>query len=238
MTWLVVVAVAAIVGGVLWQRDARVLREAAAKIDASYRKLNRQPSWRPLESRVEVPGAIVALLDQWEERCRGLGFSALGRLSEHQDNGDVLGVRSVLLDPTRTIVAAYGVSHRNPAVSFRSFSVRLHGQVIIAVDAKSAAMSPPTVLTLPFTRTDGEEVMLYGLAVGMGGQKSNAPFADLAEYIRFQDQSWRERHDFRVKQGYQIDLETLAKLAPPEMSPGRLRRLHRLIGKLGASRAG
>lgn len=219
----------------LWWVDRAHIRTAAKKIDAHYRGLRREPRWVEAIPASEVPAAVTAKLDQWDALCqRELGLRPLGRLAEYAES-DFLGVRTVLLDPSGGFAATLACSHVNPAISFRGLASKAGGRFVLTVDAKSPSSPPDQVVVTQLAKTATERAMVEAHLAAVQRVGEAVPFADMAQYVDFQTELWQAGHAHRTQQGYLIDLESLQRLAPPQMSAARLAKIHAAIVALHQS---
>ena len=220
-----------------WMLDGWLLRRAARRIDASYKAGARKPQWTPLTNSDGFSAEVLARLDAWDVLCRHqFGLVPLVRLRECCADGEVLGVRSVLVNEDRTIMATYACSHRNPLVAFRSFASLIGDKVLMASDARILYDRPARYLLEAFPKEASEQA-LFNRLTELRTSTAGAPrtIDSIETYIEFQREMWQDADKLRRQRHSIVDFESLRKLAPPNLGASRLRRLHRHITELNRS---
>jgi len=228
------IAVIVILLALLWIIDTLRLRAAAKKIDASFRKLAREPHWVPLQDPSFFDDKVIARLDSWDELCsQQLNLKPLVRLQEQYTDGQRIGVRTVLVSEDRSIAATFACSHKDTNISFRSFISVIDSKMLIATDARFLSDRPDNHIVGSFDKSATEVDMLeklFDLRRQVPGDTKG--FVTPEAYVAVQQTMRREANAIREKKQYVIDLNTLRKYAPPNLSESRLRRIHGYIVKL------
>jgi hypothetical protein len=223
----------AVAAGAQLLRRAQI-RGKAIRIDASYKRLNREPHWSPLTDPSVVPAEVLARLDEWEALCRReLQMTPLARLKEHYADGELIGVRSVLLNGERTIAATFAVSHRNPKVSFRSFGSFADDRFLLTSDIKSRFQRPDNIV-YQYVDAAMPAGDMYRAQIAHLKNRSATPrpFNGVNSYIDMQTRMWSQTNALRQQAGYVMDAESLRRLAPQQMSDATLREIHSEIVRL------
>jgi hypothetical protein len=219
--------------------DARRLRRAAARIDASFKELALEPQWTPLDGVDDIPAAVIERLDRFDAILAGLGFAPMGRLREfYPQPHRTVGVRTVLIDAGRGTTAVYACVHTPPAtLAFRSLASRVGETLVLSTDARKTT---PDAANQQVTRygigAAIERMHREHLARLAAAGAAPRRFETLDDYRAMQVQMWRDANAARRERHYVIDLEVLRSLAPPHLSDGRLKRLHAEIVRLNANR--
>jgi len=235
--WIALIA-SALAGAVLWWwLDGVILRRAARLIDRRFKQLQGAPSWTPLGDAGDIPRAAISRLDEFDALCRGsFGFAPLGRLREFSAEGALLGVRTVLLNPERTIAAVFACSHVRKELAFRSFVSETDGRIFSSTDAKSVSPETPEVTVLRHGAKEETAALLQDLRTQLAAVEAPLRrFESLGAYQEMQMRYWRIGDEARRRNGYVVDLESLRRLAPAHLSARRLARVHTEILKLNRS---
>ena len=237
MNWTVAISIGligtAIVMAALYGDDLR-LRRAAIRIDANFQKLKRPPSWQELGSIDAFSSALQESILKFEDACgRELGFASLGRLRELGADGELLGVRTVMMSPDHKISAVFAGSHLKESLKFRMIGVRTREEFIYAIDRRIGFTNPVNIRATAVSADFSEQQMLSALNQLLELQTSPIiECRDMAAYVDWQRAAWDAKNQERSTAGFVIDWASIRRLSPAHMSDRRLKRLHAKILKL------